>query len=242
MGIFSGVGKSLGYNSLSSFGKAAGNQFISKVLERSTSMISGRTGGTGGLNAELSNAKSVVHSALRIRYAQGWQWAIEADGLNGLDMFAKDITYDSVTIETEAKQIGAVVFNKPTHREAGSLTITVRDSDEGAIARWFDERANRVTNNDGTVNLPPEYSLGIRLYRILQNGGLELDSEFDVFPTSRGETTRSRDQVTEFLSYPLTFIKISSIESSVVSMAGGALRDAGLGAVSSHSNSHIIKF
>ncbi|OKP00191.1 hypothetical protein [Xenorhabdus eapokensis] len=240
MGIFSSVGKSLGYNSLSSFGKAAGNHFISKVLERSSSMISGRVGGVGSLNAELSNAKAVVHSALRIRYAQGWQWAIEADGLNGLDMFAKDITYDSITIETEAKQIGAVVFNKPTHREAGTITITVRDSEEGAIARWFDERANRVTNNDGTVNLPLEYSMGIRLYRVLKNGSLELDSEFDVFPISRGETTRSRDQVTEFLSYPLTFMKISSIESSVVPMAEGAQRDAAAEVVISNSN--IIKF
>ncbi|PHM51917.1 phage tail protein [Xenorhabdus hominickii] len=240
MGIFSGVGKSLGYNSLSSVGKAAGNHFISKVLERSTSMIAGSVGGAGSLNAELSKAKSIVHSALRIRYAQGWQWAIEADGLNGLDMFAKDITYDSITIETEAKQIGAVVFNKPTHREAGTITITVRDSEEGAIARWFDERANRVTNSDGTVNLPAQYAMGIRLYRVMQNGGLDLESEFDVFPVSRGETTRSRDQVTEFLAYPLTFIKTSSIEPGVVSMVGGALRDAAAGAGSSNSN--IIKF
>ncbi|WP_340615828.1 phage tail protein [Xenorhabdus entomophaga] len=239
MGIFSGVGKSLGYNSLSSFGKAASNNFIGKVLERSTSILSGNAGGTRSLSDELRHAKSIAHSALRIRYAQGWQWAIEADGLNGLDMFVKDITYDSVTIETEAKQIGAVVFNKPTHREAGTITITVRDSEEGAIARWFDERADRVTNGDGTVNLPSQYAMGIRIYRVMQSGGIELESEFDVFPISRGETTRARDQVTEFLSYPLTFIKMSSIETSTASIMGSALRNAASGAVSTNN---IIKF
>ncbi|MDC9590758.1 phage tail protein [Xenorhabdus sp. XENO-10] len=239
MGIFSGVGKELGYNNLSSFGKAASNNFISKVLERSTSMLSGNYGSAGRQSTEIRNAKSLVYSALRIRYAQGWQWAIEADGLNGLDMFAKDITYDSITIETESKQIGAVVFNKPTHREAGTITITVRDSEDGAIARWFDERADRVTNGDGTVNIPSQYAMGIRIYRVMQSGGIELDSEFDVFPTSRGETTRSRDQVTEFLSYPLTFIKTSSIKTTNSSIIGGTLSKATHDAVSSNN---IIKF
>ncbi|MDE9467023.1 phage tail protein [Xenorhabdus bovienii] len=241
--MFSGIGKSLGYNSLSSFGKAASNNFIGKVLERSTSVLSDSYGGTGSQSAELRNAKSIAHSALRIRYAQGWQWAIEADALKGLDMFAKDITYDSITIETESKQIGAVVFNKPTHRAAGTVTITVRDSENGAIARWFDERAARVTNGDGTINLPSQYSMGIRIYRVMQSGGLELESEFDVFPISRGETTRARDQVTEFLSYPLTFIKTSSIETKTASIIGGTLSNAGSGAGTISSNNNVlIKF
>ncbi|PHM39221.1 hypothetical protein Xmau_03128 [Xenorhabdus mauleonii] len=239
MGIFSGIGKSLGYNSLSSFGKAVGNQFISKILERSASVLAGSTGGVRGINDEFRQAKSIAHAALRIRYAQGWQWAIEADGLNGLDMFAKDITYDSVTIETEAKQIGAVVFNKPTHRAAGTITVTVRDAEDGVIARWFDERANRVTNGDGTVNLPADYAMGIRLYRVMQSGGIELESEFDVFPLSRGETTRARDQVTEFLSYPLTFIKTSSTDNGLATVMGGALRTSVPGKLSAGD---VIKF
>ncbi|MCK8586591.1 phage tail protein [Yersinia ruckeri] len=239
MGIFSGVGKSLGYNSLTSFGHGAANSFISGMLERTTSMLSGNYGGYGGLNAEASNAKSLVKSALRIRYAQGWQWAIEVDGQRNFDMFAKDITYSSITIETESKQIGAVVFNKPTHRDAGSITVTVRDTENGEIASWFDERAGRVTNGDGTVNLSSQYSMGIRIYRVMQDGGIALESEFDVFPTSRGETSRARDQVTEFLSYPLTFIKVSSVESGFSSLAGSAVNKATSGSINSNN---IIKF
>ncbi|MEB7891890.1 phage tail protein [Hafnia alvei] len=239
MGIFSGVGKSLGFNSLSSLGNSAANSFISGVLERTTSMLSGSGIGSGGLSAEASNAKSIVKAGLRIRYAQGWQWAIEVDGQRNFNMFVKDITYSSITIETEAKQIGAVVFNKPTHREAGTITATVRDSESGEIADWFDERASRVINPDGTVNLSTQYALGIRIYRVMQDGGIALESEFEVFPTSRGETTRARDQVTEFLSYPLTFVKVSSVESGLSSLASSALGKVTSGSL---SPDNIIKF
>jgi len=239
MGFFSGIGKGFGYNSLSSFGNSAANNFISGVLERTTSMLSGNSIGTGGLNSEASNAKSMVKAALRIRYAQGWQWAIEVDGQRDFNMFAKDITYSSVTIETESKQIGAVVFNKPTHRDAGSITVTVRDTESGEIASWFDERASRVINPDGTVNLSSQYSMGIRIYRVMQDGGTALESEFEVFPTSRGETTRARDQVTEFLSYPLTFIKVSSVESGLSSLATSALSKATSGSLNPNN---IIKY
>ena len=144
---------------------------------------------------------------MRIRYAQGWQWTVEVDGLNGFDMFVKDITYSSGNIETESKVIGSVEFSKPTYVSAGPVTMTVRDTEDGKIMDWFKERRSRVTNPDGTINLPPEYLMKIRVYRVTQDGGKELEEEMRVFPTQLGEITRSRDQVSEFLSYPITFQK-----------------------------------
>nr|WP_225312453.1 hypothetical protein [Salmonella sp.]QBM91361.1 hypothetical protein NNIBIDOC_00028 [Salmonella sp.] len=37
----------------------------------------------------------VAAAAMRIRYAR-WQWTVEVDGLNGFDMFVKDVTYTAV--------------------------------------------------------------------------------------------------------------------------------------------------
>lgn len=108
---------------------------------------------------------------MRIRYAQGWQWTVEVDGLNGFDMFVKDITYSSGNIETESKVIGSVEFSKPTYVSAGPVTMTVRDTEDGKIMDWFKERRSRVTNPDGTINLPPEYLMKIRVYRVTQDGG-----------------------------------------------------------------------
>ncbi|MGL5103058.1 MAG: phage tail protein [Plesiomonas sp.] len=229
---------SFGHNSLKSLGRSAGNNFLSGVIDRTTSMIVGGYG-IGGSNSEIQNAKMMAKAAMQILYAQGWQWTLEADGFRGMDMFVKDITYGSVTIETESKQIGAVVFNKPTHRDASTVSMTVRDTEDGAVAAWFDDRVSRVVNGDGTVNLPFAYVMDIRLYRVTQSGQKILDETFEVFPTVRGETTRSRDQVTEFLSYPLTFTKKSSVDSGLKSMIGSALSKAASG---TSSPANIIKF
>lgn len=45
---------------------------------------------------------------MRIRYAQGWQWTVEADGMPGIDMYAKDVTFGFGNIETESKIIGGL--------------------------------------------------------------------------------------------------------------------------------------
>ncbi|UGE35142.1 hypothetical protein LQQ63_26575 (plasmid) [Escherichia coli] len=80
-----------------------------------------------GLN--VASVKSYVSSALRRHYlapalvsgkfgkltsiimnkmlfAQGWQFSVEVDGLEGADFFAKDITYHDYSIEYETIKIG----------------------------------------------------------------------------------------------------------------------------------------
>ncbi|QCZ30166.1 phage tail protein [Leclercia adecarboxylata] len=200
--------------------KTVGSNLISNILSRATSIVSGQPVSFSGLPAELSSNKAIVQAAMRIRYAQGWQWAIEADGMPGLDMYAKDVTYGFGNIETESKIIGAIEFNKPTHRVAGNLTMTVRDDENGLLYDWFKGRSARVINNDGTINLPPSYLLNVRLYRVTQDGQRKLEEEVQLIPTTLGEITRSRDQVTEFLSFPLSFVRYTSIDRSLRGMAG----------------------
>lgn len=216
--------------------KTVGSNLISNILSRATSIVSGNPVASGGLPAELSNNKAIVQAAMRIRYAQGWQWTIEADGIPGLDMYAQDVTYGFGNIETEAKLIGAIEFNKPTHRVAGSVTMTVRDNENGALYGWFKGRSARVINNDGTINLPPSYLLNIRIYRVTQNGQRQLDEEVQVIPTTLGEVTRSRDQVTSFLSFPMSFVRYTSIERNLLGIAGNLASGATSGA------GNVIKF
>ena len=37
----------------------------------------------------------------KMLFAQGWQFSVEVDGLEGADFFAKDITYHDYSIEYE---------------------------------------------------------------------------------------------------------------------------------------------
>lgn len=218
MSIFSSVGRTL-TTALSFNTKSFTSNLISDILDK---VISG-SGVSGNYSSDIAYGKNIVAAAMRIRYAQGWQWTVEVDGLNGFDMFVKDITYSSGNIETESKVIGSVEFSKPTYVSAGPVTMTVRDTEDGKIMDWFKERRSRVTNPDGTINLPPEYLMKIRVYRVTQDGGKELEEEMRVFPTQLGEITRSRDQVSEFLSYPITFQKYTSAGSGVSALVNGAV-------------------
>ncbi len=233
MGFFDGLANNiLGGASA----KSIGSNLISNILSRATSIANGDPVSFQGLPVELSNAKTIVQAAMRIRYAQGWQWTIEADGMPGLEMYVKDVTYGFGNIETESKIIGAIEFNKPTHRVAGSITMTVRDNESAELYYWFKSRSKMVINNDGTINLPPSYLLNIRIYRVSQEGRKTLEEEAAVIPTTLGEITRSRDQVTEFLSYPMSFVKYNSIDRSLAGIAGGVISE-----VTSKANS-MIKF
>ncbi|WP_312329839.1 phage tail protein [Atlantibacter hermannii] len=200
--------------------KTVGSNLISNILSRATSIMSGGPVSFQGLPAELSSNKAILQAAMRIRYAQGWQWTVEADGMPGLDMYAKDMTYGFGNIETESKIIGGCEFNKPTHRVAGNLTMTVRDNEKSDIYDWFKARSARVINNDGTLNLPPSYLLNVRIYDVSQDGQRSLKEEAQVIPTALGEITRSRDQVSEFLTFPLSFVRYTSIDRSVRGIAG----------------------
>ena len=220
MGFFDGLANNITGGASA---KSIGSNLISNIFDRATSITSGRSVSFGGMPAELSTAKSILQAAMRIRYAQGWQWTVEADGMPGIDMYAKDVTFGFGNIETESKIIGGIEFNKPTHRTAGNLTMTVRDNENGDLYKWFDQRRAKVINNDGTINLPPSYLMNVRLYRVSQDGQRTLAEEAAMIPTTLGEVTWSRDQVTEFMSYPLSFVKGSSINKGLSGLAGSAI-------------------
>ncbi|QCR38734.1 phage tail protein [Nissabacter sp. SGAir0207] len=143
----------------------------------------------------------------KILFAQGWQFAVEVDGMAGIEFFVKDITYGEYTIETEEKRIGANVFNMPVGRSAQPITMMVRDTNQGLIRQWFRECIRNVVNDDGTINLPGAYLMTLRVYRLEATAVPILDSEFTVIPTEMGAITQSKDQVTEFLTFPLSFVQ-----------------------------------
>lgn len=221
MGFFDGLANGF-KSSIQSSSKTLGSNLISNILERASSIASGVNGGSyGGLPAELSNSKAIIEAAMRIRYAQGWQWNIEIDGFPRVDMYVKDVTYSFGNVETESKLIGALEFVDPSHVQAGSISMTVRDNEDGEILEKFKARRARISNGDGTLNLPMSYLLNVRIYRVKQDGGSDLEEEAKGFITTIGEISRARDAVSEFASFPVTFVRQSSAGSAVSGLLGG---------------------
>jgi len=225
----------------SSMARQAGSSLISNILARASSNMSGGGGASyAGLPPELSSAKAILEMAMRIRYAQGWQWNIEIDGFSRVDMYVKDITYSANNVETESKLIGGVEFVKPTHVTAGSVTMTLRDNESGELLQKFKEKRARISNGDGTFNLPPSYLLNVRIFRVTQDGQTSMEEEMKGFITTIGEISRARDAVGEFATFPVTFVKYTS--------AGGALNGLVKGLTGGITNqvqssaSNLIKF
>ncbi|EGO9916827.1 phage tail protein [Salmonella enterica] len=155
----------------------------------------------------------------KMLFAQGWQFSVEVDGLVGADFFAKDITYHDYSVEYEPTKIGGGTIQQPVGREPGQITMMVRDTVDGIVMDWFKEAKNRVVNKDGTGNLPANYLLNIRIYRLLAAGITKLDNEMTVFPVTVGDVTLARDQITEFKSFPMTFALHSTFNQSSGSLA-----------------------
>lgn len=160
---------------------------------------------TGLGDAQIGKLTAVALN--KILFAQGWQFAVEVDGFAGIEFFVKDITYGKYTIETEAKRIGANEFNVPVARTAQPVSMMVRDTNMGIVHDWFERCVAGVINDDGTINLPAAYLMNIRIYRLETTGFPVLETELTVIPTQCGEVTRSKDQVTEFETFPLSFVQ-----------------------------------
>lgn len=160
---------------------------------------------TSGL---LSRQRRTSQQLVRTPFQQGWQYRVEVDGMPpDFDIYVKDITYGAFTIEYEAKEIGTQSIHHPTHKTAGLVTLTVRDHTDGRVEKFFTKAASKVVNSDGTVNLPHEYLLTMKLYYLQEDGGETLAHQWEASPAECGEITKSRSSLNEFVSFPISFQK-----------------------------------
>lgn len=145
----------------------------------------------------------------KILFAQGWMFAVEVEGIGGMgiDFFMKDITWGTYTIETEPKRFGANEYNQPIARTAQPISMVVRDTSAGLIYTTFKACLGMVVNDDGTINLQSDYLMNIRIYRLQATGIPTLMESLSVIPTQCGEMTFSKDQVGEFMTFPLSFVQ-----------------------------------
>lgn len=208
--FFSIIATGTGTTNFKDYAKNIGFNLTRGVLERSLGSIEANDPGAGDRTSKMASDKSMLKAALRMAYAQGWQWTVEVAGFSQFQFFVKDINYTPVTIETEQKNIGGLMINRPTLSTVSTVSMTVRDTEDGAVKKWFTSLARRVINKDGTINLPIQYLVTLNIYNILSDGTRSLADTYEVFATNLGDITRGRDQVSEFFSYPITWTIYSS--------------------------------
>ena len=153
----------------------------------------------------LDTMRRTVKQLIETPFQQGWQFRVEIDGApRDFDLYVRDVTYGPLTIEYEAKQIGSISINSPINRTATEISLTMRDHEDARMMKFLTILADKVTNDDGTVNLSSQYLVKMRMYRLLSNGQEVLESEWKV-SVGGFEVARSRAELNQFISYPVTF-------------------------------------
>lgn len=150
--------------------------------------------------------KRMVNTA----YRHPWQFRIEMDEApDGFDLFVKEIGQEPYTLEVDPIQAGAFPINYPVAAQGVTLAMTCYDHEDERMYRWFEGRVNKVVNNDGTWNLPVEYLITCKIYRVFHDGSEQLRQHMRMVPLVLGEITESVDNH-ELVEFPLTFIEFRS--------------------------------
>jgi len=90
--------------------------------------------------------------------------AIKGRGFaNVFNLLVNDITYSPNTIPPEKKNIGMAVIDALNTTEQIDYAVQANDDKQGTLKKWADTMAGAVANSDGTVGLPIDYLLKIKI-------------------------------------------------------------------------------
>ncbi|WP_413113442.1 hypothetical protein [Thaumasiovibrio sp. DFM-14] len=215
-------------------GGGLGNAFakLDDALDGVTDKIFGSTDD----NPYVQKAKMAIAMSVHTQFIQGWQWSVELTALDATDncpievpgmselmmeLYAKDIAFGGGNVESDSIKIGSGEITRPTHKTAGEVSMTLRDDRFHSIQKWFQALQARTVNQDGTVNLPKDYVLNMKVFSHFddvldpdpdkQKMEKTLWFEWQVFATKLGDYSLSYEQGNTFVSFPLTFQKFSTV-------------------------------
>lgn len=97
---------------------------------------------------------------------EGIEW-LNADApgarLQMFNLFVTDVSYSGFSIAADQQRVGSISMDQPNGRDPIELRITTMDNEAGDIKFRFNMLANRVANTDGTMGVPSEYLVKIKI-------------------------------------------------------------------------------
>lgn len=116
-----------------------------------------------------AEAKRIIGSAVSERYARRNLWLIEvsAQGAASItprfNLFATELDYAPFTITGEKRRVGGAMVDVVQGNEAVEMRITTMDDEAGTLKRWFANQHAMVSAEDGTVGVPANYAVTIKV-------------------------------------------------------------------------------
>lgn len=125
---------------------------------------------------------------------------------NLFNYLAIDVSY-SDTISGQAKNIASYQSDQVTGLERKVFRITFLDRHDGVIERYFKYKKESMFNDDGTVNCPNSYSIGLGIHKIdVDTGQSYLSQGFLVRVESIDYELSRRDG--GLIELPVTFVEL----------------------------------
>ncbi len=121
----------------------------------------------GGLSPY--EAKQIYQQTASTDYAKKNLFLIEVNSAlygdisDRFNLFSTDVEYAPSTITAEKRKIGGTTTDSVQSSEPVDLSITTLDDSEGFLRNWFNYHAQKTVHTDGTVGLPAEYAIRIKI-------------------------------------------------------------------------------
>lgn len=113
-------------------------------------------------------ARAIYAASRAETFARKNLWLLEVSNAAGVtegkfNLFATEVEYAPSTLTGEKRRVGAAVVDAVTGGEAVELRIVTMDDASGTLKQWFAQQCALVEHPDGTVGVPADYQVGIRI-------------------------------------------------------------------------------
>ncbi|MCK9394246.1 MAG: hypothetical protein M0Q44_01480 [Methylobacter sp.] len=121
----------------------------------------------GGISP--AEAKQIYQEMRSINFCRKNLFLIEVssrllgDISSRFNMFVVDLDYSPMTITGEKRKIGAAHIDLVNSSDPVELKITTMDDTDGFVKEWFRVHHAATASSDGTVGLPIEYAIKIKV-------------------------------------------------------------------------------
>lgn len=126
----------------------------------------------GGITPK--EAKAIYEASRAESKAKKNLWLLEVSSGSGnaerFNLFATEVEYAPFNIAGDKRRVGAAVVDAVTGGEAVELRITTMDDAFGSLKRWYAAHSALVEHPDGTVGVPGDYQIGIRVIHGVVSG------------------------------------------------------------------------
>lgn len=138
--------------------------------------------------------QKLAHKNLWLLEVTSWLGGGVKNMPDRFNLFATEVDYAPFAVTADKRRIGGAVVDAVQGGEPVELRMTTMDDQEGAIKRWFAAHYGEVCARDGTVGVPANYAITIKVVhafitRASNRGGYE---DIGLFRPANLEVSLSR--------------------------------------------------